>query len=390
MAGGEDIRLSPFATIDNPKQFLNFVGNGTLLQQTYKRLLELLPAKNIFVSTGTRHISHVVEQLPKLPQENIIAEPLKKNTAPALIFSSAFIEKQLGKCTIVALPSDHFIRDDITFVKTLRAAIEVANHGYIVTLGAKAEKPSTDFGYILAGAKKDGFFSVKKFHEKPNAEIAKKYFDAGNLWNSGVLIWKSDVLKNEVKLHAKDLQVKKCDAFEYFKSAKSISIEHALLEKSRNIATIEIDIGWHDIGSWESIVELQKAGVDISPRAKAILSGDKEHPWRRIVPKPWGHEEIWAHTPKYVGKILFIKKGCRLSLQYHNVKEETLRVLSGEMQLDLDKGKSVRLLPSDIFHVTPKMIHRMCGVTDCLVLEVSTSELDDVVRLNDDFGRSDK
>jgi len=390
MAGGEGIRFSPLSTPDDPKQFLNFVGSGSLLQQTFKRLLELIPANKVFVSTNVRYISKVAKQLPELPTENIIAEPLKKNTAPALIFSTSLIEKRLGKCTIISMPSDHFIRDDIGFTKILRKAVEVAGRGYIVTLGMKPDRPSVDYGYILPNTKKDGFSTVKTFHEKPDAATAQKYIEEGCLWNGGIFVWRSDVLKNEVGLHAKELLPKKAPIFDYFESTRSISIDHALLEKSKNVATIEADIGWSDIGTWESVAQLAKAGVDIAPRVKAVMNGDAEHPWRKIVPKPWGHEEIWAHTPKYVGKVLFIKKGCRLSLQYHNVKDETLRVLSGEMELDLDEGKSVKMNTADVFHVKPKMIHRMHAITDCLVMEVSTSELDDVVRLNDDFGRLNK
>jgi len=425
MAGGEGTRFYPFSTPDKPKQFLNFIGDKSFIRQTFERILPLLPAENIYVSTSEKYIDLVKEHLPEVPFENIVAEPLKKNTAPALIYATALIRHRHGDSIICCLPSDHYIQDEDGFRSIIVRAKALAGDGYLVTLGMKPSWPSSDYGYICpdsvipAAVSRDlshpiVWSPVKQFTEKPKKDVAEEYIKIGYLWNGGIFIWHADTLLNEVAKYSPELNCH-CDSavtpvipavtpvipavlgrnlprsllspLAYFQRVPSISIDYAIMERSDKVAVIPADIGWSDVGTWESIDRLITEGVNIAPRVCAVMKGDERCPWRRIVPKPWGHEEWWAMTNRYVGKLLFIKRGYRLSLQYHKVKEETLRLINGELELESEGGSKQLMGVGDIFHIPPGTIHRMMAMTDCMVMEVSTPEVGDVVRIEDDFGR---
>lgn len=406
MAGGEGTRFYPLSTPDCPKQFLNFIGEKSFIKQTYERILPLVSNDRIYISTGERYVHLVKEQLPKIPHENIIAEPLKKNTGPALVYTTALIQQRHGNVVICCVPSDHHISDEESFRSIITQAYGLANDGYLVTLGMKPTWPSTDYGYICPN--KDGvntlaadtpyreWFPVKQFTEKPKKGIANEYIKQGFLWNGGIFVWRAGTFLDQVAKYAPELifstshksQIISHEVcYQYFNNARSVSIDYALMEKSDNVAVIFTDIGWSDVGTWESIDRLMSEGVSIAPRVCAIMKGDELNPHRRIVPKPWGHEEWWAYNEKYVGKILFIKNGSCLSLQYHKVKEETIRLLSGTMDLELAEKRRHQMKEGDVYHIPPGTLHRLEAKSDCLVLEVSTPEVDDVIRINDDYGR---
>jgi|GEM_PF-193692 len=422
MAGGEGTRFHPISTSERPKQFLNFIGDKSFIRQTFERVLPLVSPERIFVATNERYIGLVKEQLPELSVDNIIGEPCKKNTAPALVYVTSLIRERHGDAVICCLPSDHYIKDENGFRGIIKQAYELADSGYLVTLGMRPLWPSTEYGYIcpatrhcegevgeadcravLGGApphvchlrecgdlpQSISWFPVKSFAEKPKKELADRYIKEGYLWNGGIFVWKADTFLNEVANHVPNLlPITHCSSpITYFKKVPSISIDYAIMEKSDRVAVIPADIGWSDVGNWDSVEKLMSEGVNIAPHICAVMKGDEENPHRRIVPKPWGHEEWWAHTDKYVGKILFIKKGSRLSLQYHKVKEETLRLLSGELDMELSGGKIQPMKQGDVYHIPPETIHRMSARSDCLMLEVSTPEVEDVVRVKDDYGR---
>ncbi|HPM41317.1 MAG TPA: sugar phosphate nucleotidyltransferase, partial [bacterium] len=258
--------------------------------------------------------------------------------------------------------------------------------------------PSPEYGYIKP-ARRGEWSEVSSFEEKPDTATAERYMKEGYLWNGGIFVWEAQIFLAEVASCApslvippgsdgarpiSDLGVRRG----YFESAPAISVDYAVMEKSRRVAVVPASVGWSDVGTWESVKRLMEKGVGVSTRVKSVLLGDDITPWRSIVPKPWGHEELWALSRAYAGKILFIRKGCRLSLQYHQSKEETLRVLSGEMLLELGDAGTRRMSPGDVQHIPPGTRHRMAAATDCVVLEVSTPELDDVVRISDDYGRA--
>ncbi len=385
MSGGEGARFYPYSTPDRPKQFLNFFGNKSLIRQTYDRILSLVSRDKIYVSTSSRYAHMVKEHLPEIFSDNIISEPTKKNTGPALVYATHIIHKKDPDAVICCLPSDHFIEDENGFKTAILSASSIAEDGYLVVFGVKPTWPSTDYGYICPVSQSTKWSPVRKFAEKPKKEVAEQYIKAGYMWNCGIFIWQASIFVSEIMKHAPELEFKKDK--EYFDSVPSISIDYALMEKSQNVVVMPVDIGWSDVGAWESVDRLIDSGANVSKELVGLMKGDERCPWRKIVPKPWGHEELWAHTDKYVGKILFIKKGSKLSLQYHKVKEETLRLLSGEMDMELGDGKKHEMDVGDVFHVPPGTLHRMIAKLDCLVMEVSTPEVEDIVRVEDDYGR---
>jgi len=238
---------------------------------------------------------------------------------------------------------------------------------------------------------------VESFTEKPDASTAAKYIGEGYLWNGGIFAWKTRTFLDELAKYAPELDVipeclNRGTSLEYFNAVPSISIDYAVMEKSKRVAVIPCDVGWSDVGTWKGLYELsKKGGVIVASETLAVMREQLGLGLPMFVGKPWGHEEIWARTPDYVGKILVIKKNHRLSYQYHRVKEETIRLLEGVMDLECDAGgmhKIVRLSAGDVFHIPPQTKHRMIAVEDCQVLETSTPHLNDVVRVEDDYGRS--
>lgn len=402
MSGGEGTRFAPLSTTECPKQFLNFLGEGTFIQQTYRRARNLVPAEQIFVATNERYLPLVKGQLSHVPEANLIGEPLKKNTAPALAYAAGLIHSRDPEAIMLCLPSDHYISNEAEFAEVLRKAVSLAAKGYLVTLGMKPTWASSDYGYIAPSRQASAWSEVERFIEKPDKAAAERYISAGYFWNGGIFAWRTEFFLEEIGKHAPEIhpdgfkgessklkeKVFHFSASSYFSSVPSISIDYALMEKSDKVAVIPADIGWSDVGTWEGLYRLHtQNNVCVSPEVVRIMN---RVVLPRRVDKPWGYEEIWAHTNDYVGKMLFIKKEHRLSYQYHEVKEETVRILEGIMDLEFElsgERRVTRMNPGDIFHISPEMRHRMIAVEDCRVLEVSTPELNDVVRVEDDYGR---
>lgn len=392
MAGGEGTRFHPLSTPERPKQFLHLIGGSTFLRQTFERAARLAKSERIYVSTNERHVGLVRSDLPEVASGNIIGEQAKKNTGPALAYAAAVIAARDKDAVMVCLPCDHYIADEDGFIAALKKGIEVALDGYLVTIGMVPSWPSPEYGYIRP-ERQGSWSKVASFKEKPDAKTAERYITEGCLWNGGVFIWRVNAFLDEVKAHAPQMLFTAGNANDardmrrYFANVQSISVDYAVMERSKRVAVVPASVGWSDLGTWDSIMRLMDDGAEVSEDVRRVLKGDEFAPDRRIVPKPWGHEEIWAAGPKYAGKVLFIRKGKRLSLQYHKVKEETLRMLSGEMVIEIGEGRTRKMSPGDVHHIAPGTRHRMTAISDCLVLEVSTPELDDVVRIDDDYGR---
>ena len=197
MAGGVGTRFWPMSTTQHPKQFLDILGTGeTLLQQTYRRLLRICPANNIYVVTSTSYENLVAEQLPQINSENILCETARKNTAPCIAYASYKIHQRDPKAITVVAPSDHLIKKEEVFEKAIRSCFKKAeNENCLITLGIKPTRPDTGYGYIqfiasdlLENDKR--IHKVKTFTEKPNAEMATFFMESGDfLWNSGIFIW---------------------------------------------------------------------------------------------------------------------------------------------------------------------------------------------------------
>jgi mannose-1-phosphate guanylyltransferase len=273
MAGGKGTRFWPLSTEEKPKQFLKLLGEDTMLQMTVKRVEKLLPIEKIFVVTAKQYVNLVKEQLPNLPEKNIIVEPVGKNTAPCIALSAFIIKKYYDNATIAVLPSDHLIKDEERFIQILKDADEFVenNPNAIVTLGMKPDRPETGYGYIkYSGDRKElnnsQIISVEAFVEKPNLGKAKEYLKSGQyLWNGGMFIWKANnILKltkkylNETYSILSEIAATSEKNFEAvlenrYKEVEGISIDYGIMENADNIYVIPSDFGWDDVGNWTSI-----------------------------------------------------------------------------------------------------------------------------------------
>lgn len=258
LAGGAGTRLRPLSSDENPKQFLKLFDGQSLLQRTWARLAMLLPHDAIFVSTNAQYAAKCVEQLPSLPPSNVLSEPARRNTAPAIALCTFAIEERLGPCTVSFLASDHYIADEPEFARILGIAYGFAeSHEELMTIGIAPTEPNTEYGYLEVGEPLEGdVHRVVQFKEKPNRERAEEFLRAGNyIWNASMFVWRTDVFRRELAAAAPEIAAVSVANYE---SMPSISIDYALMEKSRHVATIRGDFGWSDVGSFEA---LRKVGV---------------------------------------------------------------------------------------------------------------------------------
>ncbi|MDD3224285.1 MAG: mannose-1-phosphate guanylyltransferase [Clostridium sp.] len=271
MAGGKGERFWPLSTDEKPKQFLKLLGEETMIQMAVNRLKPIIPVERIFVVTGERYIDLVKTQLPELPERNIILEPFGKNTAPCIALSTFVIRKYYDDAIIAVLPSDHLIRNEQEFRKVIKTAGDFVEdkEDAIVTLGMKPDRPETGYGYIkchrsssiLNGLK---IKEVEMFVEKPDEKMAEKYLEDGNfLWNGGMFVWKAENILRLTKKYIKNTYDILKDVFskeEYTESLKkayeavdSVSIDYAIMEKTKKIYVIPSEFGWDDVGTWHSM-----------------------------------------------------------------------------------------------------------------------------------------
>jgi mannose-1-phosphate guanylyltransferase len=273
MAGGKGTRFWPLSTDEKPKQFLKLLGEDTMLQMTVKRVEKLIPLERIFVVTAKVYAGIVKEQLPHLPDRNIITEPVGKNTAPCIALSAFLIRKYYHDTTIVVLPSDHLIKDEDQFINILEIGNKFIeeNNTSIITLGITPDRPECGYGYIKCSKNKHivmgkQIVSVETFTEKPDIERAKEYLENGHyLWNSGIFIWKINNILDLTKKYLKDIYsmlseiaATSEEEFQFilekkYREIQSISVDYGILENASDIYVIPCDIGWDDIGNWRSV-----------------------------------------------------------------------------------------------------------------------------------------
>ena len=288
MAGGRGERFWPKSRKSTPKQFLSLTNSEkTMIQETVDRMLPLVAIEDIFIATNRDYKSLVKEQLPELPEENILCEPMAKNTAPCIGWGAVTIRKRYGDAMMIVLPSDHLIQQPALFRGVLKSAIQTAQDtDALVTLGISPTSPDTGYGYIQYDTEEDAVgraFKVKRFVEKPDLETAKKYLMSGEyLWNSGMFIWKASTILKEMeeKLpehYALLEQIEKAIGTEEEKEAleaafgqmKGISIDYGVMEKAKNVYVIPSSFGWDDVGSWLA-VERINPGNDMGN----VIKGD--------------------------------------------------------------------------------------------------------------------
>lgn len=273
MAGGKGTRFWPLSTEEKPKQFLNLIGNETMIQMTINRIKPIIPIERIFVCTGEIYVDLVKEQLPELPDRNIIVEPEGRNTTPCIALSSFVINRYYKNSTMVVLPSDHLINDEEEFRRIILEADKFIenNDKAIITLGMEPSRVETGYGYIKCSENKTkslekDVIKVEKFVEKPNKELANEYVSSGNyLWNGGMFIWTVENILSEISKYSPNTfeALNKIEEVEEEKlqdlinkeyiNTEAISIDYAVLEKSKEVYVIPSDFGWDDIGSWEAI-----------------------------------------------------------------------------------------------------------------------------------------
>lgn len=276
MAGGIGSRFWPYSRNNRPKQFLDILGAGrSLLQMTYDRFSEIAEPQQFIVVTNQNYLELVLEQLPDLKAEQVLTEPLRRNTATCIAYAAYKISAFNPEATLVVTPADHLILQEKRFIHTINRAIDAAQvENRLITIGIKPNRPETGYGYIqyLEGDNGNPALKVKTFTEKPNSKLAKTFVDSGDfVWNSGMFVWKVKSLLGAFSENMPDV----AEVFEegrahYGKSTeqdfinraytmvKNVSIDYGIMEKSDKVYVILGDFGWSDLGSWHSIHNLRE------------------------------------------------------------------------------------------------------------------------------------
>lgn len=265
LAGGSGERFWPLSTTKTPKQFLKLFGNKSLIRHTYERLIGEVSPEDVYVVTSFQTREQTMEEIPEIPEKNIFGEPFRRNTAAACFTGTLLAD---DSSPILVLPADHKIEDKVVFWDFVKkAATSLKKLSGLYTFGIKPTRPETGYGYIERGERADeSVYHVKQFHEKPQLDIAKDYMNSGRFyWNSGMFLWLKRSFLSEMNKNSQDIynalinmdpynaaSVKSC-----YEKTPGISIDYALMERSNQVRTLPISISWSDVGSWESVKELE-------------------------------------------------------------------------------------------------------------------------------------
>ena len=304
MAGGIGSRFWPVSTHQKPKQFIDILGIGrSLLQMTYDRVLPLVEPSNIIIMTHTDYAGLVSEQLPDLPVGNILCEPSRNNTAPCIAFAALHIQARDPHASFAVLSSDHIILREGFFRSLLSQGFDSCQQkGTIVTMGITPSRPDTGYGYIEVEPDTPSPYAVRSFKEKPDLETAKAYLSTGHFfWNAGIFIWRVDTILDAFRQYEPTiLEVLDSDSphygsateqehiNRYYPSTKSISIDYAILERADNVYCIPAEIGWSDLGTWDSL----HAYLDQGSSDRLVTVGEK------IVPVDCSNSIIVSQSQK--------------------------------------------------------------------------------------------
>jgi len=275
MAGGIGSRFWPMSRNNYPKQFIDILGTGkTLIRQTFERFLKICPLENIYIVTNESYIDHVVRLIPELPKSQVLAEPLRRNTAPCIAYASFKIAAMNPDANIVVAPSDHVIRHEEGFQEAILKALDfTAANPSLLTLGIHPSRPDTGYGYIQF--KNDGseepfkISKVKTFTEKPNLEMAKFFLKSGEfLWNSGIFVWNLKTIMKSFEEFLPEMFALFKEGKEYYNTPEendhvrkaythctNISVDYGIMEKAKNVYVMSAEFGWSDLGTWKSLYE---------------------------------------------------------------------------------------------------------------------------------------
>jgi len=280
MAGGRGERFWPVSREKTPKQLIRLLGDRSFLQQAVDRVLPVVPAANVLIITNAAQVGEVRRQLPELPKDNIIAEPVGRDTCAAVTLGAALVGARSAKAVMAVLPADHVIPEEKEFQRVLRDTLDLAaREPVIVTIGIQPTEPATGYGYIqagparvpAAGAKpyRTAFFQAERFVEKPALEKAVEYLASGQYrWNAGMFVWSYATVAAGLKEHQPDMHeacerwltaatkgssaLQRILATEY-PAIRKISIDYALLEKARNVVVADGSFAWDDLGAWPAL-----------------------------------------------------------------------------------------------------------------------------------------
>ena len=274
MAGGRGERFWPRSRQARPKHVLSIVGEKPMLAQTLSRLNGIVPKENIFIITNKEQIAGVQSICPELSKDQIIAEPIGRDTAAAVGLANILVKRKNPDATFAILPADHVVHNEEGFKTCLNAAFDVANtKEALVTIGIEPTSPSTAYGYIKKGPQEGISYKVEQFVEKPNLETAKQYLASGNyFWNAGMFVWKTAVLQKALEQHCPELskglniladQLQSGTSLdvaleELYPQLPKISVDYALMEKADNVYTVPSSFDWDDVGEWPAIARHNK------------------------------------------------------------------------------------------------------------------------------------
>jgi mannose-1-phosphate guanylyltransferase/mannose-6-phosphate isomerase len=456
LAGGSGTRLWPASREAYPKQFLKLGDERSLLQQTLERLLKIVSPQDILLLTNEQYEFLVLSDVNEVSEsltDAILLEPAKRNTAPAIALGMKYCLEKLKtspKEVLFVCPSDHIIKPVEKFVEYVKLAEKVAKQGYLVAFGIKPIYPETGYGYIkITGEDLGGYYTVERFTEKPHLETAKRFLTEGNyFWNSGMLAFTIETMIEELKLHASEIyqlfDQPLDDMIATFPKMPDIPIEYAVMEKSKRVVAIPMDIYWSDIGSWDSLYDAldkdEKAnvilgGVLAKDTESCLVIGNKrliatvdlkdliivetddvilvakkgsaqkvkhvveelktkrrievlEH---RTIYRPWGEYTVLEEGPGYKIKRIVVKPGAKLSLQMHHHRSEHWVVVKGTAKVTI--GDKVMYIHENESAYVPKSTpHRLenPGKIPLEIIEIQNGEYvgeDDIVRLDDEYGR---
>ncbi|WP_312562790.1 mannose-1-phosphate guanylyltransferase/mannose-6-phosphate isomerase [Anaerospora sp.] len=455
LAGGGGTRLFPLSRQGYPKQFLKIGDNASLLSQTIQRFLPLVKETDLLIVTNQEYLHHVQAELKVCGIEgaHILLEPVARNTAPAIALAVRYCIDELGASddeVIFITPADHIIRPIEDFCKAVLLAAEMAEKERIVTFGIKPVKPETGYGYIQAGVQWEEGYVVESFREKPDMETAEEYVHAGNYyWNSGMFIFMVGCFQAELAALAPeiaDLAAKPWKVvIEKFAEMPNISIDYALAEKSKKVATIPFTTYWNDIGSWDAIYDvLDKdengnalegdcllvdsvnslvlgrsrliAGIGLedllvvetddvilvakkgeSQKVRDVVielkrQGRTEAEVPTTVHRPWGSYTVLGEGPGYKMKKIVVAPGGRLSLQMHYHRSEHWIVTGGSARVTIGEEEKIVHENESVF-IPMSTKHRLenPGRIPLEIIEVQNGkylEEDDIVRFDDIYGRA--
>ena len=454
LAGGKGTRLWPLSRELMPKQFIKIFDDESLFQKTVRRALLFSKPKEIFIVTNREYRFRVLDELRdmgiEIPQENILLEPVGKNTLPAIYWGLRTVHENFGKSKVAVLPSDHLIDANERYVEAFKTAEKLSGE-YFVTFGIKPTRPHTGYGYIKPGEKMEGGYRVAEFKEKPDLETAKHYVEEGYYWNSGMFMFDTELFIDEVRKLSPEVY----SAFEEaediekaYELVPDISVDYGIMEKTDKAAVVPLNVYWNDLGSFDAIYDAFEkdengnavkvrglnagyigidsednlimterltatVGVDDliiidtgdallvahrgeSQKVKEVYKKLKEKGDERVVVhrtafRPWGSYTVLEEGDRYKIKRLTVLPGKKLSLQMHYHRSEHWVVVRGTAKVILE-DREILLRPGESTFIPAGVRHRLenPGKVTLEVIETQIGEYlgeDDIVRFQDDFGR---